>query len=174
MASGSRRTTDAGLRHSRRYTDAALNGRLHPHAHGLLRAVKNKLNPRPQNLPEPAAKTRPGRRLLSGLNRASTPYALLTRSGCRRFAIAILVPDEAWRLLRRRSGRFSLLLSRMPEDSGLSLRCQGSRYLSGMRISCSVVSTTNMASSRAGFVELALALTLWWSPGISVQLSPAL
>jgi len=23
-----------------------------------------------------------------------------------------------------------------------------------------------MASSRAGFVELALALTLWWSPGI--------
>jgi hypothetical protein len=26
----------------------------------------------------------------------------------------------------------------------------------------------------AGFVELALALTLWWSPGISVQLSPAL
>ncbi len=31
--------------------------------------------------------------------------------------------------------------------------------------------TTNMASSRAGFVALALALTLWWSPGISVQLS---
>jgi hypothetical protein len=48
------------------------------------------------------------------------------------------------------------------------------RYLSGMRISCSVVSTTNMASSRAGFVELALALTLWWSPGISFQLSPGL
>jgi hypothetical protein len=33
------------------------------------------------------------------------------------------------------------------------------RYLSGMTISFSVVSRTNMASSRAGFVELALALT---------------
>jgi hypothetical protein len=33
------------------------------------------------------------------------------------------------------------------------------RYLSGITSSCSVVSTTNMASSLAGFVELALALT---------------
>jgi hypothetical protein len=48
------------------------------------------------------------------------------------------------------------------------------RYLSGIRISCSFVSTTKMARSRAGLVELALALTLWWSPGISVQLSPDL
>jgi hypothetical protein len=61
-----------------------------------------------------------------------------------------------------------------PYDSSLrKFKPRQRRYLSGMRISCSVVSTTNMASSRAGFVELALALTLWWSPGISVQLSPA-
>jgi hypothetical protein len=35
------------------------------------------------------------------------------------------------------------------------------------------VSTTNTASSLAGFVSLALALTLWRSPGSSDKLCPA-
>jgi hypothetical protein len=37
----------------------------------------------------------------------------------------------------------------------------------------SFVSRTNTASSLAGSLSLAFALTAWWSPGISAQLSPA-
>jgi hypothetical protein len=36
-----------------------------------------------------------------------------------------------------------------------------------------VVSTTNTARNLASFVWLALALTLWWSPGNSEKLRPA-
>ena len=104
----------------------------------------------------------------SGHDADVTRCQLMTQSGRRRFAIAgdCYVDDRV---------RFSSLFSRNAGGQRIIAAVPGQRrYLSGMTISCSVVSTMNMASSRAGFVELALALTLWWSPGISVQLSPAL
>ena len=55
---------------------------------------------------------------------------------------------------------FYMLLALFPAITALHVKPRQCRYLSGTTSSCCVVSTTNMASSRAGFVELALALTL--------------
>src|SRR5262245_61633233 len=54
--------------------------------------------------------------------------------------------------------------------SPLQLRPQ---FPNGIVSSVSFVSTTNTARSLAGFVSLALALTLWRSPGSSEKLCPA-
>ena len=48
------------------------------------------------------------------------------------------------------------------------------QFPNGIASSVSFVSTTNTARSLAGFVLLALALTLWRSPGSSEKLCPAL
>src|SRR5262245_56727251 len=48
------------------------------------------------------------------------------------------------------------------------------QFPNGIVSSVSFVSTTNTARSLAGFVLLALALTLWRSPGSSEKLWPAL
>jgi hypothetical protein len=50
----------------------------------------------------------------------------------------------------------------------------GPQFPNGVVSSVSFVSTTNTARSWAGSVSLALALTLWRSPGSSEKLSPAL
>src|SRR5262245_50339658 len=50
----------------------------------------------------------------------------------------------------------------------------GSQFPNGIVSSVSFVSTTNTARSLAGSVSLALALTLWRSPGSSEKLCPAL
>jgi len=47
------------------------------------------------------------------------------------------------------------------------------QFPNGIVSSASFVSTTNTASSLAGFVSLALALTLWRSPGSSEKFCPA-
>ena len=49
-----------------------------------------------------------------------------------------------------------------------------SQFPNGIVSSVSFVSTTNTARSLAGLVSLALALTLWRSPGSSEKLCPAL
>ena len=63
--------------------------------------------------------------------------------------------------------------SEQSEAVQLTARDRKPQFPDGIVNAVSFVSTTNTASSSAGFVSLALALMLWRSPGSSEKLCPA-
>jgi len=68
----------------------------------------------------------------------------------------------------------SALASDAPPLQARRAGADTSYFAIGVVSGMSLVSTTNTASNLAGFVLLALALTPWWSPGLSEKLCPVL
>jgi hypothetical protein len=112
-------------------------------------------------------------RRIEGLRRAAARVAQRLVAGPADLALPSRGRVQAQRQVERRGGGQNASYSDWSYDPPLRNHYD-SQFPNGIVSSVSFVSTTNTARSLAGFVLLALALTLWRSPGSSEKLCPAL